>query len=41
MARMGHDSTDAALIYQHATAAADRAIARAVDEAIRGAIREG
>jgi hypothetical protein len=28
MARMGHDSPDAALIYQHAKSAADRAIAR-------------
>lgn len=27
MARMGHDSSQAALIYQHATAEADRAIA--------------
>nr|WP_307831292.1 tyrosine-type recombinase/integrase [Nucisporomicrobium flavum] len=32
MARMGHDSSQAALIYQHATAEADRAIAAAVDE---------
>jgi integrase len=31
MARMGHDSTAAAIIYQHATRGADRAIADAVD----------
>lgn len=31
MARMGHDSMHAALIYQHATSAADRAIALALD----------
>jgi hypothetical protein len=36
MARMGHDSSDAAMIYQHATSAADRAIADAVDTAVRG-----
>jgi hypothetical protein len=30
MARMGHDSPDAALIYQHATRQADKAIADAV-----------
>jgi integrase len=35
MARMGHDSSDAAMIYQHATSAADRAIADAVDKAVR------
>jgi integrase len=35
MARMGHDSPQAALIYQHATAEADRAIAQAVDNAVR------
>jgi integrase len=34
MARMGHDSTAAALIYQHATSAADRAIAKALGEAM-------
>jgi hypothetical protein len=34
MARMGHDSPDAALIYQHATSAADRAIAKALGEAM-------
>jgi integrase len=31
-ARMGHDSAHAAMIYQHATAAADRAIADALDK---------
>ena len=35
MARMGHDSTQAALIYQHATAEADRAIAQALHDAVR------
>ncbi|MGW4151721.1 tyrosine-type recombinase/integrase [Micromonospora chersina] len=35
MARMGHDSTQAALIYQHATAEADRTIAQALHEAVR------
>jgi hypothetical protein len=33
-ARMGHDSARAAMIYQHATAAADRAIAGALDRQI-------
>ncbi len=33
-ARMGHDSARAAMIYQHATAAADRAIADALDKVI-------
>jgi len=33
-ARMGHDSARAAMIYQHATAAADRAIADALDRQI-------
>jgi len=36
MARMGHDSTQAAIIYQHATTEADRAIAQAVDVALKG-----
>ena len=31
MTRMGHDSPRAALIYQHATSGADRAIADALD----------
>jgi integrase len=35
MARMGHDSPRAALIYQHATSEADQAIARAVNEAVQ------
>jgi len=35
MARMGHDSPQAAMIYQHATAEADRAIADAVQKAIK------
>jgi integrase len=39
MARMGHDSPDAALIYQHATAEADRAIAEAVNKAVKKAQR--
>jgi integrase len=33
-ARMGHDSARAAMIYQHATAAADRVIAAALDKQI-------
>ncbi|MGL5857488.1 MAG: integrase [Angustibacter sp.] len=32
---MGHDSMTAALIYQHATAQADRAIAAALDAQVR------
>lgn len=32
MARMGHDSVEAALIYQHATAQADQAVADKLDE---------
>jgi integrase len=35
MARMGHDSPQAAMIYQHATAEADRAIAQAVSDAVK------
>lgn len=31
MARMGHDSMAAAIIYQHATNEADRAVANAVN----------
>jgi integrase len=34
MARMGHGSTRAAMIYQHATQQADQAIATALDEQI-------
>ena len=37
MTRMGHDSPRAALIYQHASREADRAIAKAVDVAVRQA----
>jgi integrase len=40
MARMGHDSTAAAVIYQHATAEADKGIADAVSAAIDAA-RDG
>jgi integrase len=40
MARMGHDSMNAAIIYQHATQKADRAIANALDVQLRGG-REG
>jgi integrase len=39
MARMGHDSSQAAIIYQHATAEADRAIAQAVDKALKAELR--
>lgn len=35
MARMGHDSMQAAMIYQHATTRADRAIAASLDGLIR------
>lgn len=35
MARMGHDSMHAALIYQHTTSHADRAIAKALDRQVR------
>lgn len=34
MARMGHDSERAALIYQHATRVADRGIAEALGRAL-------
>lgn len=37
MARMGHDSTAAAIIYQHASSEADRAIADAVSARIKAA----
>jgi integrase len=37
MARMGHDSMQAAVIYQHATTRADRAIAAALDAQLREA----
>jgi hypothetical protein len=35
MARMGHDGMNAAIIYQHATRRADRAIANALDDQLR------
>ncbi|MGW4501620.1 hypothetical protein ACWENR_23785 [Micromonospora sp. NPDC004336] len=35
MARMGHDSPQAAMIYQHATSEADRAIAQAVSDRVK------
>jgi integrase len=35
MARMGHDSPRAALIYQHATSTADRAVADALDALVK------
>ena len=37
---MGHDSTRAAVIYQHATAAADRGIADALNERIEASEKE-
>lgn len=40
MARMGHDSMAAAIIYQHVTSAADRAIADAVDAQLRAELDE-
>jgi integrase len=40
MSRMGHDSPRAALIYQHANAEADQAIASAIDKAIKAARRK-
>lgn len=36
MGRMGHVSVDAALVYQHATTARDRAIADALDVLLAG-----
>lgn len=41
MARMGHDSPAAAIIYQHATAEADRDIAQSVSDVIEAAQRAG
>jgi len=38
MARMGHDSTRAALIYQHATSEADQAIAQALQAVLRASL---
>ncbi len=40
MTRMGHDSPRAALIYQHANCEADRAIAEAIDKAVKAARRK-
>ena len=40
-ARMGHDSARAAMIYQHATAAADRAIAAALSAQIEASGKDG
>lgn len=41
MARMGHDSMQAAIIYQHATAEADRTITDALEESLAGARGRG
>ena len=38
MVRMGHDSTRAALIYQHATSEADQAIAQALQAVLRASL---
>jgi hypothetical protein len=40
MARMGHDSTRAALIYQHSSIERQRAIAAEVDKNARAALRK-
>jgi integrase len=40
MARMGHDSPQAALIYQHTNREADRGIADAMDRAVKAARRK-
>jgi hypothetical protein len=40
MARMGHDSPRAALIYQHTSTEADKAIAEAVNTAVKAAQRK-
>ncbi|MEU5939034.1 tyrosine-type recombinase/integrase [Micromonospora sp. NPDC047548] len=40
MARMGHDSPRAALIYQHANREADQGIADAIDKAVKAARRK-
>jgi hypothetical protein len=40
MARMGHDSPRAALIYQHANREADQGIADAIDKAVKAAGRK-
>jgi hypothetical protein len=41
MARMGHDSMNAAIIYQHATRQADRSIASAMDVQLRAGGERG
>ena len=41
MVWMGHDSMAAAIIYQHATSDADRAIAQAVNEAVLAELGAG
>jgi hypothetical protein len=41
MARMGHDSVRAAIIYQHATTEADARIAGSLDADIAGAVDGG
>jgi integrase len=41
MARMGHDSTRAAVIYQHATTEADAAVAAALDAELSAAEADG
>ncbi len=40
MARMGHDSPRAALIYQHANREADQGTADAIDQAVKAARRK-
>jgi integrase len=40
MARMGHDSPRAALIYQHASREADQSIADAIDKAVEAAVNK-
>ena len=40
MARMGHDSPRAALIYQHTNREADHGIAAAIDQAVKAARRK-
>ncbi|WP_307797308.1 tyrosine-type recombinase/integrase [Actinomadura barringtoniae] len=41
MERMGHDSVRAAMIYQHATTAAGKTIAAAIDEQIKATRNDG
>lgn len=41
MARMGHDSERAAMIYQHEAQGADDAITRAIDTHVQAAKRRG